>query len=308
VTNAHVIEGELLDDLQVRFPSSEPQAPEASLVVELLHEDANRDLAILRIDDEARGPPLRLRKSYTFRRGEDVTVIGNPDISTEVRLENAVSRGVMSSKTSIGGQEFYQLSIAINPGNSGGPVVDSSGYAIGVVTLKAVEKEGIAFCIPAEDVRKALERAKTLGDEESRSIGSQHRAKVAFAYLSAMGDVYGQALDAYVQGIGQAIDSGGTPQSGLESVADIVDRKLSMMDVLSIDRLEATTKSVATDTHVREATREKLIELWSNFMEMRKYALLPQGTYITLRDKTAELKDNHLRLTESLRLTVGAEQ
>ena len=67
-------------------------------------------------------------------------------------LENAVSRGVMSTKTVIGDQNFYQLGIAINPGNSGGPVIDSSGKVIGIATLKMTRLEATAFCIPAEDL------------------------------------------------------------------------------------------------------------------------------------------------------------
>ena len=57
-------------------------------------------------------------------------------------LENAISRGVMSTRTTLDGQPFYQLGIAINPGNSGGPVIDLAGKVIGVATKKATQLEG----------------------------------------------------------------------------------------------------------------------------------------------------------------------
>ena len=104
--------------------------------------------------------PLEIDPSYQFRRGQEVTVIGNPGIGNKLVLENAVSRGVMSTTAVIEGQSFYQLSIAINPGNSGGPVIDSTGRVIGVATLKATSLEATAFCIPANDLLLAIDQVK----------------------------------------------------------------------------------------------------------------------------------------------------
>jgi S1-C subfamily serine protease len=77
VTNAHVIANERISDLEVRFPSADGpnKGPSA---VELMDEDRSRDLAILAIRSKL--PPLRVAPAYRYRKGEDVTVIGNPGL------------------------------------------------------------------------------------------------------------------------------------------------------------------------------------------------------------------------------------
>ena len=101
-TNAHVIDGEFMMNLKVRFPSAE-KAQQGPMPTELLYEDTRRDLAFLRVKSSL--PPLRIAAAYTFRKGEDVTVIGNPGAGGELILENAISRGLMSTKTSLEGAE-----------------------------------------------------------------------------------------------------------------------------------------------------------------------------------------------------------
>jgi serine protease Do len=46
------------------------------------------------------------------------------------------------------GVGYLQFSAAVNPGNSGGPILDTSGAAVGIVTLKRMDAEGIAFALP----------------------------------------------------------------------------------------------------------------------------------------------------------------
>ena len=74
-TNSHVIDDEFLSSVRVRFPSAE-KALQGPMTAELLYEDTRRDLAFLRVKSSL--PPLRIASTYTFRKGEDVTAIGNP--------------------------------------------------------------------------------------------------------------------------------------------------------------------------------------------------------------------------------------
>ena len=111
-TNAHVIDHEFLSDLQVRFPSA-PAGQQGPSRAELLYEDTKRDLAFLAVNSGLR--PLDVAPTYRFVKGEDITVIGNPGLGDEIVLENAISRGVMSSRTVLR-PDYLQLSIAINPG------------------------------------------------------------------------------------------------------------------------------------------------------------------------------------------------
>ena len=136
-------------------------------------------------------PATDVARSYSFVKGEDITVIGNPGLGDEVVLENAISRGVMSSKTVIDGMNFLQINMSINPGNSGGPVFDSGGHVIGVATLKATKAEAMAFCIPVEELQSAISQ---VGPPRPDVI-SHHRAEVGFKLLTVAGALYGIGLD-----------------------------------------------------------------------------------------------------------------
>jgi hypothetical protein len=151
-TNAHVVDSEFTADLQVHFPSATP-GKRGPLTARLLFLDRRRDLALLGIESDL--PALGLETSRQYRKGQEITVIGNPGVGP-LTLENAVSRGILSTKTVIEDLDYFQMDVAINPGNSGGPAITSTGRVIGVVTSKATRKEGIAFAIPVEDLRKAM--------------------------------------------------------------------------------------------------------------------------------------------------------
>jgi S1-C subfamily serine protease len=165
-TNAHVIDGEKVAELEVRFPSA-AESKQGPLPARVLYKDTDRDLALLAVATDL--PPVRVAKGYKFRKGEDITVIGNPGVGGQFILENAISRGILSSVTKLDSHTFYQLGIAINPGNSGGPVFDPKGRVIGVVTLKTAKREGLAFAIPADDLLTALDAAPSAIPSEPRA-------------------------------------------------------------------------------------------------------------------------------------------
>src|SRR5688572_20379574 len=85
VTNHHVIRDTPIDRIKVYFPGLGERGKEPLPVTRLLHIDKARDLAILSVTSDV--PPLRLAEAHQFRRGQGVTVIGNPGIGEEV-LEN----------------------------------------------------------------------------------------------------------------------------------------------------------------------------------------------------------------------------
>ena len=183
-TNSHVVGDEFISDLEVRFVSADDEH-NAPLRAELLFEDPERDLAFLAVDTDLK--PLRVAGAYAFRKGEDVTVIGNPSAGDGQVLENAISRGVMSTKTRINNREFHQLGVAINPGYSGGPVFDSSGRVIGVATLKSLKQEATGFSIPIEDLHAALTKLSKESAAVADRYRSQHRIKAAVEGLGGGG-------------------------------------------------------------------------------------------------------------------------
>ena len=187
-TNAHVIEDEFDSNLEVRFPSA-PPGNQGPLKGQILYEDRKRDLAFLAVKSDL--PVLKVAPNYSFVKGEDILVIGNPGLGGDVVLENAISRGVMSSKTVIDGMNYHQMNISINPGNSGGPVFDSQGRVIGVATLKSSKTEAMGFSIPVEDVNVALLKVGPARPE----VSSRHRAVVAFKVLTVAGALYAIVLE-----------------------------------------------------------------------------------------------------------------
>lgn len=151
-TNAHVVRGQPEASLRVMFPG----AGEGKTTTIVGYDEA-RDLAFLKVADTP--PPLVIAPPGPFRRGQEVVIIGNPG-ALGVTLENAISRGVLSTQVTIGGMEFEQLGASINPGNSGGPVLDMNGQVLGVATLKA-KQEGVGFCVPRDALRRqAVEALK----------------------------------------------------------------------------------------------------------------------------------------------------
>jgi S1-C subfamily serine protease len=84
-TNAHVIALERIEDLHVSFPDLRS----SPLTAELLFEDMRRDLALLAVPTGL--APLEIEPLYEFRRGQDVTVIGNPGIGNLIGLLDAPS-------------------------------------------------------------------------------------------------------------------------------------------------------------------------------------------------------------------------
>ena len=163
VTNRHVIDNQLLRYVTVHFPDAgaDKTGPYDS---ELLYVDTDNDLAFLRVNVDL--SPLPSNESFEFKRGKEITVIGNPGLESGAVLQNAISKGVMSSQTEIDGRKYDQLSISINPGNSGGPVLDDSGSVIGIVTLKANKQEGLGFSIPVQLIKERLKTVKSLPSSE----------------------------------------------------------------------------------------------------------------------------------------------
>ncbi len=171
-TNSHVVNSEEIDDLEVIFPS-QTDRKKGPFKAKLLYEDSDRDLAFLAIPSKEH-VVLEVKKNYKFRRGQDVVAIGSPGRGDGKVLENAVSKGILSTQTEVDDQEYYQLSIAVNSGNSGGPVLDSEGSVLGVVTLKATKTEAMAYCIPPDHVLKAMETVRKADAEQVRKHREQH--------------------------------------------------------------------------------------------------------------------------------------
>ncbi|MCX4244110.1 trypsin-like peptidase domain-containing protein [Paraliomyxa miuraensis] len=117
--------------------------------VELLENNPDDDLALLRIKIATLPPPVALGVSDEVEVGEAVIVIGNP-----IGLEHTMTDGMVSSRRVYEGKKYIQMSAPVSPGNSGGPVFNTRGDVIGVTVAK-LRGESLNLAIPI-DVLKPM--------------------------------------------------------------------------------------------------------------------------------------------------------
>ena len=150
VTNAHIVR----NARNIFVINNEKDQFRANVVFT----DLNKDIAILKIDDEDFKPmvsiPYGIRKASTDV-AEPIYTLGFP------RNEIVYSEGYLSAKTGFNDDSLScQLGIAANPGNSGGPVFNHDGEVIGILSTKEAEAEGVAFAIQSKYIFNVIEQLK----------------------------------------------------------------------------------------------------------------------------------------------------
>jgi len=149
ITNAHVLKGS-----GAVVINSKGQEFSASIA----HIDLDKDLAILKIDDEDYQPlasiPYSIRKGNTDM-GEQVFTLGYP------RNDIVYGEGYLSARTGYNSDSLsYQLQISANPGNSGGPVFNNSGEVIGILSTRQAQAEGVAFAVKSKNIYRMVDELK----------------------------------------------------------------------------------------------------------------------------------------------------
>lgn len=123
--------------------------------VEVLMEDEDLDLALLRVATTAQLYPVRLSDSDAIQVGERVISIGNP-----LGLEHTLTDGLVSARRVHRGRPMIQMSAPVSPGNSGGPVFNLRGEVIGVTTLVVGMgyAQNLNLAIPINVLKEQLEQ------------------------------------------------------------------------------------------------------------------------------------------------------
>uniref|UniRef100_A0A832EL60 Trypsin-like serine protease n=1 Tax=Desulfacinum infernum TaxID=35837 RepID=A0A832EL60_9BACT len=154
LTNHHVIED--ARKLEVTLFSGKKYP------AKFIGSDPNSDIAVLKIDAPKKDlTVIPMGSSKDLKVGQKVLAIGNP-----FGLGQTLTTGVVSSVgrtlRAPGGalvEDVIQTDASINPGNSGGPLIDSSGFMIGVNTAifsPTGANVGIGFAIPIDTVKQVV--------------------------------------------------------------------------------------------------------------------------------------------------------
>ena len=151
---------------------------------ELVGADEEGDIALLRIVNDngeegggsQRKPLRRMGAKTSVAVGQTVLAIGNP-----FGLDSTLTRGIISGlgrelPTAKGYtlRDLIQTDAAINPGNSGGPLLNSSGYVIGVTTAimsPSGASAGIGFAIPIATVEAIVSDLLRYGRVQRPRLG-----------------------------------------------------------------------------------------------------------------------------------------
>ncbi len=183
LTNDHVVAGARSI---VAGPGKSSNVTRAATLV---GEEANQDLALIRIDPSGLGlHPLNLVSSSSVQVGDAVYAIGNP-----YGLNETLTRGIVSAL----GREIaapdgskitgaIQTDAALNPGNSGGPLLNERGEVIGVnsqIASDAARSEGsqpgstgVGFAIASNTLAQAVKKIEA-GEGVSSASTSQSQVQ-----------------------------------------------------------------------------------------------------------------------------------
>lgn len=165
VTNNHVVAD--ADTLNVTLKDG------SEFKAKLLGTDPKTDLAVLKIESDAKLPTVRWGNSDKLRVGDPVFAVGAP-----FGLTGSVTSGIVSARgRDIGAgpyDDFIQVDAPINKGNSGGPLFDANGNVVGVnsaIMSPTGGNIGIGFSIPSDLAKSIVSDIVTTGQVERGWLG-----------------------------------------------------------------------------------------------------------------------------------------
>jgi|SRR5665213_3354407 len=170
LTNAHVVSG--ADEIMVRLvDGTEAKA-------QVIGEDANVDLALLKINVNKTLPAASLGDSDLVKVGQWAIAIGNPfgfDHSLTVGVISAKERThIFTGEGAAKYQNYLQTDASINRGNSGGPLCDIEGRVIGMNTAISTPNDGsigIGFAIPVNFIKRSIPDLQRAGKVVAPKLG-----------------------------------------------------------------------------------------------------------------------------------------
>jgi S1-C subfamily serine protease len=252
LTNSHVVEGAR----NIVLADAEGRRMEAAL----LGQDADTDLALLRVSAARNLPAATLGDSKRLRRGQLVVAIGNP-----LGFESTVTAGVISAlgrsiraRTGRLIEDVIQTDAALNPGNSGGPLVSSRGEVVGINTAVIMGAQGICFAVASNTAQFVLSQIIRHGRVRRAFIGIGAETVAVprrFAHAAGIDNTAGAMISA-LSPDGPAAESGlmrhdivvrldGEPVNGADDLIRLLNGerigRAVKIDVLRLRKLQTFT-------------------------------------------------------------------
>lgn len=149
-TAAHVVDGAATIGLT---------AGESTTTGTVIGLDPANDLALVRAERPLDGEVLSFADG-ALRPGLPVAALGYPAGNPLSMTSGSVSALDRTLELQDGSEleGLVQTDAAVNPGNSGGPLINAGGQVVGVVVLKDLNAEGIAYAVSTDTARPRLER------------------------------------------------------------------------------------------------------------------------------------------------------
>lgn len=163
VTNKHVVSD---TTLSYKVSTSDGKTYD----VKEINRDPSNDIAVIKVD--AKGLKfVELGDSSNLQVGQFViaigTALGEFRNTVTTGVISGLGRGINAGNALQGYVErldnVIQTDAAINPGNSGGPLLNSAGQVIGINVAVASGAQNVAFSIPINTVKDALNQFQATG-------------------------------------------------------------------------------------------------------------------------------------------------
>jgi S1-C subfamily serine protease len=165
LTNSHVVHGS--EKITVGLND------ESRFSADLVGNDPDSDLAVLRIGSPVALPYVQFGDSSQLKVGQIAIAIGNPlgySKSVTTGVVSALGRTLRATSGRLM-HDVIQTDAALNPGNSGGPLVDSKGRVIGVNTAMIPQAQAICFATGINTAKWVIQQIFAHGRVRRAYIG-----------------------------------------------------------------------------------------------------------------------------------------